>query len=263
MSQHARAPAFPSQLNGPRPRPAYDTATLARLLRQGRDANGVTIASAMPRYKLSGPDIAALTAYLKTLSAHPDPGVDGETLRFAVIVTDQTPPAVRRAVIDTATAFVAQTNKGVVADRSRPNFSPYYRSDLAAFWRVWALDVWDLHGPQATWPKQLADLYATQPVFAVASSAAPGPWAPIASFCDQRRLPCLFPLTDLPAEAGRRAGYSLYLSGGLPLEAQVVAAYLARGAPPARIVQVAAVSPRRAVPAARLQIEAGRLAGHA
>lgn len=255
MFQQVQPPEFTSQLNSAHPRPAYNDVTLGRLLRQGLDASGAPIAAAMPRYRLSSADVEALAAYLKSLSAHPDPGVDGKAIRFAVIVSDRTPPGLRKAVIETAQAFVAQENRGVSADRSRRNFSPFYRTDLEQFWRMWTLDVWDLHGPEATWPRQLEAHYSAAPVFAVASSAVPGPWAPIGRFCDQKRLPCLFPLTDLPAEAGPTPGYTVYLSGGLPLEARAMSAYLARGPTPSRVVQVISAGPRGAAPAKVLATE--------
>jgi hypothetical protein len=253
MFQQVQSAEFTSQLNGAHMRPAYDVATLARLLREGVDASGTPISPAMPRYEITDRDVAALATWLKTLSAHPDPGVDATTLRISVIVTDRTPPEIRKAVVDTARAFVGQINRGTIADRSRPNFSPYYRSDFVSFWRNWVLDVWELHGPEAGWGKQLADLYATTPVFAVASAAVPGSWERIGAFCDAKRLPCLFPLTDLPTPSAGKPGYTLFLSGGLDLEARAMAAYLTKSGKPARIVQLEGIGPYASLPASSLR----------
>ena len=56
------------------PRPAYTRATLTKLLREGVTAGGRELGDLMPRYKLSDADIAALDAFLRTLSAGNSPG---------------------------------------------------------------------------------------------------------------------------------------------------------------------------------------------
>lgn len=250
MFQQIQTPEVSSRLHDVRPRPAYDTASLGRLLHDGIDAGGVPIALAMPRYRLAPRDVADLAAWLRTLSAHPDPGSDAQALHFVTILSDHTPPAIRKAIVDTARAYVLWTNRHTTDNRSRPNFSPYYRSTFTSFWRDWTFDVWELHGPPETWPRQLAARYAAAPPFAVISGWVPGPWDPVGRFCDTRHLPCLFPLTDLPRPETTQPGYTLYLDGGLPLQARAMAAYLATGKRPARVVQVAGAGPAGSVPAA-------------
>jgi len=244
--------AVKGRLNQARTRPAYDLESLGRLLRTGIDPAGNPVPHAMPRYKLSDRDVAALDAWLRTLSATPDPGVDDTTIRFALIVSDDIPDGTRKALVDTAGAWVARVNKDTNGDRGRPNFSPYYRSEFEKFWREWAVDVWELHGPRESWPAQLEHYYNTQPVFAAISGAVSGTWQPVGTFCDKERLPCLFPITDLPAPEGQQPGYTLYSNGGLPLEAQVMAAYLRRELPRAPIVQLAFDEVAGSVPAKAL-----------
>lgn len=240
-----------------RTRPAYDLDTLARLLRTGIDAAGNPVPNAMPRYKLSDRDVAALDAWLHTLSAAPDPGVDDKTMRFAVIVSDDIAPATRKALIDTTRAYVERVNKDTNSDRSRPNFSPYYRSEFVDFWRDWAVDIWELQGPREGWPAQLTRYYAAQPVFAAISGAVTGRWQPVGEFCDANRVPCLFPLTDLPAAESGQPGYTIYSNGGLPLEAKAMAEYLGRELPGVPVIQLASDETDGAVPAGVLAAAIG------
>lgn len=239
-----------ARINSARTRPAYDLATLGRLLRTGVDSAGEQIPHAMPRFEVSQRDVEALDAWLHKLSGQADPGVDATTMQFAVVISDRTPGLTMRALLDTSRVFFERNNKNVASDRSRPNFSPLFRSEFASFWREWVLQVWTLYGDEATWPQQLADHYAASPVFAVIGGSVGAPWQPIGDFCDRERLPCLFPLTDMPAHQATAAGYTLYAYGGLPLEAAAMAEFLARDAAPSTIVQLAASEPGGSIPAA-------------
>ena len=234
-----------------RTRPAYDRASLARALREGIDPAGKPLPTAMPRFHLANRDIAALDAWLHTLSARPDPGVDDTAIHFAVVVSDTIDAPTRKSLLDTVRAFARRTNRTTEGDRARTNFSPFYRSGFAAFWRNWDVDVWELTGPRDTWPAQLRDRYAAKPVFAVIGGAVGGPWQPVADFCNRNRVPCLFPLTDLPESAITPESYTIYSYGGLPLEADALAAWLARGSRPLHLVQLAADDPAGAIPAQR------------
>lgn len=246
------------RLHQARTRPAYDRASLGQLLRSGIDPAGSPIPDAMPRYDLSERDVAALDAWLRTLSARPDPGVDDKRIRFAVIVSPDQPQATRKALLDTTRAYAERINKNTNSDRSRPNFSPYYRSEFASFWREWSVDVWELQGPPSAWPGQLDRYYAQGPVFAVIGAAVSGPWQKVGEFCDREKIPCLFPLTDLPMAEVSEPGYTLYSNGGLPLEAQAMAGYVEREMPQARIVQLASTGPRGTMPAGVLADAYGR-----
>lgn len=244
-----------ARINSARTRPAYDLASLARVLRTGVDAAGEPIPHAMPRFEVSDRDVEALDAWLHTLSLTPDPGVDDTTMHFAVIVSDRTPELTRKAVLETSRVFFERMNKNIAGDRSRPNFSPLFRSEFASFWRDWSLHVWTLKGEESTWPQQLADHYAATPVFAVIGGAVAAPWQPISDFCDRQKLPCLFPLSDLPSAETIATSYTLYSYGGLPLEAKAMAQFL--GADPAlrNVVQLSIEGPRGSIPATIFDLE--------
>ncbi len=62
----------------------------------------------------------------------------------------------------------------------------------------------------------------------VVSGLAAGPWRPIHDFCETHQVPCLFPSTDLPV-IDEDDFYSVYLTRGMALEADLVAKHLADG----------------------------------
>jgi hypothetical protein len=160
-------------------------------------------------------------------------------------------------LIETSEAFATRYNSNVSSEQARPNFSPFYRSDFVKFWRKWKIDVWELKGPEASWPGQLDSYYRAQPPFAVIGGAVEGPWQPIGDFCDSLRLPCLFPMTDLPARQAVDGGYTLYSYGGLPLEARALASYFGeKGISGSAIVQLAASDLQGTVPASSFEAAA-------
>ncbi len=232
----AQSKLFRARVSQPRMRPAYAPETLARALREGVDAGGQKLDAAMPRYDLSDADVANLAAYLRSLSATPAPGVTTEEIHLATVVGPHAPDSRRAAMLATLQAYVDWTNKNVVGEESRQGFSPYHRNDLVGGRRRWSLHVWELQGPPESWPAQLEAYYGRQPVFALVSGLAEGPWRPIAQFCDSHRLPALFPITDQPALDDAGAGYTFYFSKGRRLEAEGFAAFLAAKSPPLRAV---------------------------
>jgi hypothetical protein len=90
--------------------------------------------------------------------------------------------------------------------------------------RNWELAVWELQGTPETWAAQLAENYRREPVFAVISGLSNTSWAPVHDFCQQAKLPCIFPSIALPPK--ETAFYPLYFSRGVALEADVLAKHL-------------------------------------
>jgi hypothetical protein len=186
-------------------RPAYNTETLARALRDGIDSGGTPLVAPMPHYVLDDTAVGALAAYLHQLSSTAAPGTDGATLQLATVVTPDVPPAEVEAI------------KGVLgtwAGRSRASGKP------------WQLHVWNLSGPASGWTEQLQRHYAEQPVFAVLSGAGSAEWAPVHRFCEHNRIPCLLPSLDAMPERNESDYYALYFSPGVTLEARILARYL-------------------------------------
>ncbi|HEX9138969.1 MAG TPA: hypothetical protein VF848_04220, partial [Steroidobacteraceae bacterium] len=84
------------------------------------------------------------------------------------------------------------------------------------------LHVWTLSGPAETWETQLHERLHREPVFAVISGIGGKTWAPVHRFCESESIPCLLPNVDLPV-GEEQDFYSMYFSGGVLLEAAVVA----------------------------------------
>lgn len=91
------------QVNG-RHYPAYNAASLATAIQQGRDPAGNRLDPAMPRFSLSMADQRNLTAYLKRLAEDHDPGVEEQVLRLGTLLPGSGELAdagrVVRAIID-------------------------------------------------------------------------------------------------------------------------------------------------------------------
>jgi ABC-type branched-subunit amino acid transport system substrate-binding protein len=124
---------------------------------------------------------------------------------------------------------------------SQQNYSGRMRMPLDLLPRTtrdWTLTLWELKGEPETWGKQLADYYQREPVFAVVSGVSGSTWAPVDQFCQQTKVPCLFPsVTHPPKEASY---YSLYYSKGTALEAAVVGKYLTGlgASAPKRVIEI-------------------------
>lgn len=202
-------------------RATYTQQTFARALREGVDVAGEALDKLMPRYTLSDHEVAALEAYLKTLSQHSDPGVDQEAIHFATVILPGVDPQQSQAMLDVLKAFVADMNSETRSEKRRRTAGTevMYRA-----YRRWDLQVWTLTGPPDTWYEQLDQLYRKQPVFALLSGIGGADWKTVHDFCEQRGVPSLFPNTNLPlTDTGY---YSFYFSRGVALEADVLARHI-------------------------------------
>ena len=71
--------------------------------------------------------------------------------------------------LETPIMAASPTSSWRLHSAQRVGFSPWYRDEFQGSYRQWQLHVWELRGPAATWPEQLAAYYQAQPVFAVLS----------------------------------------------------------------------------------------------
>ena len=203
-------------------RAEYTPASFAKVLRNGVDYGGHTLDLLMPRYVLNDKEVAALAAYLSSLSSHSDPGVDAETIHFATVVMPGAKPGETKAMLDVLSAFFADKNGGSRSEgrRRKIGTDAEYRA-----YRRWELHVWELTGPAEGWNTQLEKLYAKQPVFTLLSGIGGDNWEPLHNFCEKQKIPCLFPNSNLPVTDN--AYYSFYFSRGIKLEAEVMASHFA------------------------------------
>ncbi len=208
-------------------RPAYTDDTLATLIAAGVDPIGRSVLKAMPRYELDDREMAIMIAYLKTLSDQPPPGVGDRELRFATVIVEGTrsegrridgsPPAVQRRPQE-------QPRQGRLSANDRVARMGYNMlGDLHAY--TFTLSRWILKGPPETWRAQLEEYYAREPVYALLGGITPGTWEPVHRFCEDHRLPDLFPIVDEPV-LSTTDWYTLYLSRGIRQEGEAAARYL-------------------------------------
>lgn len=215
---------------------AYTDESLARAIRTGIGANGKPLNYLMPRYQLDDATMAQLIDYLKGLKVSAAPGVTSRELHFATIITPDADPVKRLGLLAVMKQYFVDKNNAAARTKA-----PTLYSSHAMMFRVerrWQLHVWELSGAPATWEAQLRRHLAAEPVFAVLSGLGGANWGPVAKFCEEQSLPCLFPNVEAPT--GRDSDfYSVYFSRGVLLEAQLIARELAGAQEPVqRVVQV-------------------------
>lgn len=206
-------------------RSAYTDETLARSIREGLNADGKPFDPVMPKYLLTDRETAVLIAYLKHLSDEAQPGVAEKTLRFATIVTDEVPENQRKAMLGPLQTVMNTWSRLQPTVMRAVRKGSYIDDETKKNYRKISLDVWELKGSSTTWRAQLEAYYAKQPVFAFVGGIATGAWEPIHRFCEDNRIPALFPVTDLPYLSDRN-WYTLYFSEGYYQEGESAALFL-------------------------------------
>jgi hypothetical protein len=220
----------------------YTDATLARAIREGVDSEGNALSTLMPRFALDDPDMAGLIEYLKTLDVTAAPGVTDTLLHFATVITPDADPVARDGMLDVLNHYFADKNAIPFgpSPKMRTSGKTMYSKSMYVANRHWQLHVWQLSGPASTWHSQLQRYLAAEPVMALVSGLGGRDWAPVHDFCEQERVPCLFPNVEVPTVADGDF-YSLYFSKGVLLEAELVAKAIAEGegsdGPPVKVVQ--------------------------
>ncbi len=204
----------------------YTDAMLEAAIRDGLNSEGREMSAAMPRYRLSKPELKAVTAYLKQLSAQWSPGVSQTSIRFATVITPDADAARRQVMVSMMRTIFRQKNGSTVtAKQSRTRHHMISAAEMVlGTERNWELDIWELKGEPATWGEQLSALYRKQPVFALVSGLSNSSWQPVQDFCEQQQVPCWFPSVAVPGTS--RSHYGLYFSGGVTLEAAALARHL-------------------------------------
>jgi hypothetical protein len=234
-----------------RSHPSYNDALFDRALAKGVDASGRNLNSLMPRYELSAADRADLQAYLAGLSTAYSPGVTKDTIRFAVVITPEVTPERRKVFLDMLRDTVVTKNSSTMP---RKRYMTMAANFVTQTERRWAVDVWSLEGPPASWAAQLDAKYNAAPVFALLSGLSEGTWEPVQDFAARLRLPIWFPSIAAPPEPASEG--ALYFSRGARLEADVLADRLAKpadGAAARDVVQVYAADTPGVLAAKRLR----------
>lgn len=218
-------------------RDPYTEQSLARAIREGIAADGRKLSYLMPHYDLRDADMAALIDYLRVLTKTAVPGVTDSTLHFATIVTPDADPVKKAAMLEVLEKYFLDKNAAARGVTPRLRSSRQMRFRIV---RHWQLHVWELTGPASGWQAQLTARLQRDPVFAVLSGLGGRDWSPVHRFCEQERVPCLFPNVELPVVADDDF-YSLYFSKGVLLDAALIGHEMQAAAGqrrPARLIQV-------------------------
>jgi len=219
-SYHKYATYFP-------PRPAYTDETLGDLIRSGDDPTGRSVLKVMPRYDIDDDDMAILIAYLKTLSPELSPGISKEEIKFATVIGPGVDQVASDSMLVPLEFQVSRKNAQAKTYKNNDRLARMAFNmigpDLGA--KSFSLAKWVLKGPPETWRAQLEEYYRAEPPFALLGGIVNGDWAPIHSFCEDHRLPDLFPITDYPAISDSD-WYTLYFSRGIRQEGEAAARYL-------------------------------------
>ncbi len=206
-------------------RPAYTDASLARLLRSGIDSAGRKLDPIMPLFRLGKKNMDILIHYLKNLSVELSPGVDDTTLYFATVISAEVPEREKQAMLSVLQAHIDAHNSQTRHQERRSASGPFYKTEMHQAYRRLDLAVWELQGPEESWRDQLEDYYKKQPVFALLGGISTGNWQPIHTFSEDNKIPCLFPITDLPVLSATD-WYTLYFSKGYYQEGESTAKYI-------------------------------------
>ncbi len=206
-------------------RPAYDDETLAAAIRGGVSSNGKMLNSVMPRYLLTDREMKILIFYLRNLSVNPSPGVTDTTIVLATIITDDVSQADREAMMGPLKVMVNASKTGRLSKMAKRALAFDPDNLMNKGYMTFSLASWELKGPREDWSRQLAAYYTNEPVFALVGGGSNGDWSPIHKFCEENRIPCILPLTDLPA-ISTTDWYTLYFSKGFYQEGEAAAKYL-------------------------------------
>lgn len=219
-------------------RQPYTDATLARAIRDGIGVDGKPLNYLMPHFALDDADMSALIAYLRSMDRRTLPGVEGDVLHFATIITPDADPVKRKGMLAVLNQFFADKNTFPLGATPPLRSSRKQRFMVN---RLWKLHVWQLSGPASTWESQLDKYFAEEPVLAVISGLGGGNWAPVHAFCEHAAVPCLFPNVEAPPPGADHDFYSLYFSRGVELEAGLIADRMfdpSQGRAPAVVEQI-------------------------
>ena len=208
-------------------RPAYTRESLMHGLRFGEDPAGQKYNDVMPRYPLSDGDMEILVRYLELLSAEPSPGAGNKEFHFATVIAGEVSKEDRDALLKPLLWFIDQKNRQMALYQEFLKFDYSPTIDMRYAFHNASLDIWELKGAPETWEAQLAEYVRKKPVFAVLGGISNGSWQPVHRFCEQERIPCLFPITDFPVVSDSD-WYTLYFNKGFFQEGEAAARYLNR-----------------------------------
>jgi hypothetical protein len=206
-------------------RSAYNDETLAFAIRGGVNPDGKVLNYTMPRYSLSDKDMAIMVYYLKNLSVEPSPGVGENSIRYATIVTEGANASDSGLMMSIFKIMSGSNKPARFSMMALQSIASNPEDSKNTGYLNTSVSRWELKGPTASWRSQLEAYYKKEPVFAIIGGIGNDDWRPIHEFCEENRLPCILPITELPVISSTD-WYTLYLSEGFYQEGEAAAKYI-------------------------------------
>ncbi|HEY6187249.1 MAG TPA: ABC transporter substrate-binding protein [Pyrinomonadaceae bacterium] len=212
---------------GGRKHPPYTERGLELAITRGVDPAGNKIAGVMPRYQMSGADLADLIAYLKRLGKDRDPGISENKIVIGTVLPSKGSLAeMGQAVKAVTTAYFDEVNsQGGIYNR-RFEFRFVETGDTPAETRG-----------------RVERFLQDEQVFAMTGAFTSGADKELAALMEQREVPLIGPLTLYPQIGFPLNRQVFYLFSGSDGQARALVSFAA-GKQPGKTSDIAIVSPQ-------------------
>jgi ABC-type branched-subunit amino acid transport system substrate-binding protein len=178
-------------------RSPYDETTLARAITSGVNSSGAKLHPGMPRFRMTGEQMADLIAYLKKIgkAVDTDPGLTEESIKVGAALPMTGPLArIGEDVKQCLGAYFAEVNR-----------------QGGIYGRQFELAVADSHGDATGTAEATRRLVEQDKVFALVGSFEPTASEATNEFLKQREVPLIGPVTLSPRQAAVPNPYVFYL----------------------------------------------------
>jgi ABC-type branched-subunit amino acid transport system substrate-binding protein len=196
-----------------RKHPPYTESTLKRAVGMGLDSGGNKLHVAMPRFRMTHEDMAALVAYLKQLGKEGETGLGETSIRIGVVLPPAGPLSGMGAAVRAALGAKA-------AD---------WNAAGGVYGRQVELDFLEAAADPAARRQQVAGFLAESQPFAVLGAFLAGADRELAELFAEREVPLIGPFTVHPREGFPLNRYVFYLLSGVETQARVVVGAALRG----------------------------------
>jgi ABC-type branched-subunit amino acid transport system substrate-binding protein len=212
---------------GGRKHPPYTERGLELAITRGVDPAGNKLLSVMPRYQMSGADMADLIAYLKRLGKDRDPGISESKITIGTVVpTNGALSEMGQAIKAVTTAYFAEVNsQGGIYNR-RFEFKFVATADTPANTR-----------------ERVERFLQDEQVFAMTGAFTAGADKELIDLMEQREVPLVGPFTLYPQIGFPLNRQVFYLFSGLEGQARTLVDFAA-GKQPEGISDIVIVSPQ-------------------
>jgi ABC-type branched-subunit amino acid transport system substrate-binding protein len=190
----------------------YDEPSLARAITSGIDSSGGKLHPGMPRFKMTGEQMADLIAYLKKLGMEPDtdPGLSIEAIKVGTALPMTGPLAsIGEDVKLALEAYFAEVNR-----------------QGGIYGRKFELAVADSRGDGAGTVEATRRLIEQDKVFALVGSFEPTTSEAANEFLKQREVPLVGPVTLSPRQSAVPNPYVFYLLPGFADQARALVDFI-------------------------------------